>query len=62
MLSRSGLDIVSSQDLNSCLPMFTLTSDASNATTTRLSLHRERSGETTLYTIPTHSRVFTPYT
>ena len=62
MFSRSGLDVVSSQDLNSCLPMSSLTSDASNATTTHLTFHQERSGETTLHTIPTHSRVFIPYT
>ena len=48
MLSRSGLDVVSSQDLNSCLPMSTFTSDASNATTTRYHYTRERPGETTL--------------
>ena len=53
MLSRSGLDVVSSQDLNSCLPMSTFTSDASNATTALYQYTRERrSGETTLYTNP----------
>ena len=52
MLSRSRLDVVFSQDLDSCLPMSTFTSDASNATTTRYHYTRERSGETTLYTNP----------
>ena len=52
MLSWSGLDVVSSQDLNSCLPMSTFTSDASNATTTRYHYTRERSGEIMLYTNP----------
>ena len=58
MLSWSGLDVVSSQDLNSCLPMSTFTSEASNAaTTTRYHYTRERFGETKLYTNPTHPRV-----
>ena len=39
------LDSVSSQDLNSCLPISTLTSDASNATTTLYHYTRERSEE-----------------
>ena len=52
MLSRSGLDVVSSQNLNSSLLMSTFTSDASNATATRYHYTRERSGEITLYTNP----------